>query len=230
MIVNTNLKNEALVSLLDDKEQIIPLDANILIPSNRTKILSHAYFEFEYYKSCFLEPLFKAFSSLALHEAIYEELKPKPELISFIDDKISNEELILLNNKDLSDIELIIYQSVEQKVAYHTGYEPGLDNKDDRGEVKSLSYIQVRELIYFCTNDFNALKLVEEAEKLETNLEDVKTIKMYEILYLLYSEGFGNKEDMRRLYKQCYYLSKKEKKENPEWQEFVQSMNALYKS
>lgn len=37
-----------------------------------------------------------------------------------------------------------------------TQYDPLLDNKDDRGEVKTLAYIAVKGLPYFAAHDSNA--------------------------------------------------------------------------
>ncbi|WP_252314426.1 hypothetical protein [Sinobaca sp. H24] len=74
------------------------------------------------------------------------------------------------------------------------------------------------------------LKLVEKAEELETSLEEVSTIKMYEVIYFLYTYNSSLKKEFRFLYKFHYYLTKKEKEDNPSWGDFIAQMDELYKS
>ena len=73
----------------------------------------------------------------------------------------------------------MLRDSIEEKNYPHTKYDPLLDNKDDRGEVKSLAYIAVKELLYFAANDSNAIQLIEKAEEWETSLDNVQAIQMY---------------------------------------------------
>lgn len=51
---------------------------------------------------------------------------------------------------------------------------------------------------------------------------------MYEIIYYLYMNDLSSKTDLRILYKYQYYLTKKEKQENPEWGEYISRMDELY--
>lgn len=131
-------------------------------------------------------------------------------------------------DSDLSDVEAIIRDSIEAKIYPLTNYDPLIDNKDDRGEVKSLSYIATKGLLYFAAHDNNAIKLVEKAEEWSTGLDNVKAIKMYEIIYYLFVNDIGDKKDLRILYKYQYHLTKKEKRDNPEWGVFKEKMDKLY--
>lgn len=79
----------------------------------------------------------------------------------------------------------MVRAAIESKIAKYTNYEPEKDNRDDRGEVKSLAYIATKELLYFCSPDSNALKLIDKAEEWDTNLEGVNAIRVYEIIYFL---------------------------------------------
>ena len=120
--------------------------------------------------------------------------------------------------------------TIESRIASHTKYEPLLDNKDDRGEVKSLSYIAAKGLLYFAANDNNAIQLIEKSEEWSTGLDNVKAIKMYELIYYLYRNNLADKTAMKMLYKYQYYLSEREKSTNPGWGDFSSNMAILYKS
>ena len=82
-----------------------------------------------------------------------------------------------------------------------TKYDPLLDNKGDRGEVKTLAYIAVKGLPYFAAHDSNALQLVEKAEEWSTGLDNIQPIRMYELIYYLYTMNLGEKQSLRVLYK-----------------------------
>lgn len=103
-----------------------------------------------------------------------------------------------------------------------------INNKDDRGEVKSLAYIATKGLLYFAAHDNNAIQLIEKSDDWSTGLDNVKSIQMYEIIYYLYMNDLSSKKDLRILYKYQYYLTKKEKQENPEWGEYISRMDVLY--
>lgn len=103
-----------------------------------------------------------------------------------------------------------------------------MDNRDDRGEVKSLAYIATKGLLYFCSHDSNAIRLIEDAEKLETTLEEVNAIKPYEIIYYFVKRNIGNLNNLRSIYKYMYYQTQKDKKINPPWGEFIENMDKLY--
>lgn len=62
--------NSSLVSIFEDPNQIITLDANFLICPNRKNI----NFEFDSFKSIWLNPIIESFLNIAIHEAVYDEL------------------------------------------------------------------------------------------------------------------------------------------------------------
>jgi hypothetical protein len=121
----------------------------------------------------------------------------------------------------------ILRSTIEKRIAYYTAYDPILDRGEDKGEVKSLAHIAIRGLIYFCSHDSNALRLIEQAETLGTNLEQVNAIKTFEIIYYLIKIGSESKP-LRTLYKYLYHLKPSEKCTNPSWGEFINGMDKLY--
>lgn len=227
-MINLNEPNEALLSLIDDYAQILPLDANILITPDRSKIVKKSRLDFMTTKKLWLDPLFKTFPYLAIHEAVKEEVTVNYELNKFINQKINENVLIVLSDQDLTDEEQSIRQAVETKIAQNTKYDPEIDNKDDRGEVKSLAHIHVKDYLYFCSNDANALCLIERAEELDTNLDSISALKIYEIVYYLYKSKMADIDCMRFWYKYHYYLTDFEKSKNPGWGEFKAAMDRLY--
>ena len=131
-------------------------------------------------------------------------------------------------DSSLSPVEQALRDSIEAKIYPLTKYDPLLDNKDDRGEVKSLAYIAVKGLLYFAANDSNAILLIEKAENWKTGLDNVRAIQMYELIFYLYKTNSSDKKSLRMLYKYQYHLTKNEKDTNPEWGEFIETMELLY--
>ncbi len=228
MNINLTIPNPALESIFNNPDQVITLDANFLIPPDRSKFGARA-FDFENFKLIWLNPIFEAFSKLAIHEAVYDELL-LPSIKSYIDANINNVPPLLIIHKDssLTLEEHVLRDTIEEKIYPLTKYDPILNNKDDCGEVKSLAFIAVKGLLYFAANDSNAIKLIEHAEKLETRLDNVQAIKMYELIFYLYRTDQSDKKGLRILYKYQYYLTKHEKNANPEWGKFIEAMESLY--
>lgn len=228
MKVDVTVSNPALVSIFENPNQIITLDANFLIPPDRSRYGARG-FKFEKFREIWLEPVFCAFSNIAIHEAVYGEIVA-PMIKTYIDTLLNKTPPVMIIHKDstLTEVENILRDSIESKIYPYTNYEPMLDNKDDRGEVKSLSYIAVKNLLYFAAHDNNAIQLVEKSEEWLTGLDNVKAIKMYELIYYLYSKNFGDSKSLRMLYKYQYYLTDNEKRTNPEWRVFKDKMNELY--
>ncbi|MBK5262622.1 MAG: hypothetical protein JJE17_08645 [Peptostreptococcaceae bacterium] len=228
MKVNFKEANSSLVSLFDNPNQIITLDANFLIPPNRNKITSRS-FDFSLFKKVWLDPIFAAFPLIAIHEAVYDEL-----VITSLRDYVEtlkNENpprIIIHSDSSLTAVETILRDSIEDKIYPHTNYDPKLENKDDRGEVKSLSYIAVKGLLYFAAHDNNALQLIEKADQWSTGLDNVKAIRMYELIFYLHSKNSGDRTSLKMLYKYQYYLTDYEKRINPEWGVFISAMNNVY--
>lgn len=170
--------NPSLISILKNPNQIITLDANFLIPPNRTKITKRGFFL--QFKRVWLEPILTAFPLIAIHESVYDELVVANlrEYVQALKDE-NPPRIIIHSDTTLNEVERILRDSIEEKIYPHTNYDPKLNNKDDRGEVKSLSYIAVKGLLYFAAHDNNALQLIEKAEEWSTGLDNVKAIQMY---------------------------------------------------
>lgn len=168
---------------------------------------------------------------MKIHEAVYDE----PIGISsqnYVDSKRDSipPEIIIHKDSSLTEVERILRDTIESRIASHTKYEPLLDNKDDLGEVKSLSYIAVKGLLYFAANDNNAIQLIEKSEEWSTGLDNVQAIKMYELIYYLYKNNLADNTAMKMLYKYQYYLTNREKSTNPKWGDFFYGMDNLYES
>lgn len=228
MDINYSSPNPTLKSVFRNPDQIITLDANFLIPPDRSRYIKKD-FDFHVFKRIWLEPIFEAFPNLAIHEAVYDELV-LPSVRTYIDTNINNLPPRLAVHKDssLTIEEHKLRNSIEEKFYPLTKYDPLLDNKDDRGEVKSLAYIAVKGLVYFATHDSNAVLLIEKAEEWMTGLDNVQVIKMYELIFYLYKTYKGDNKALRMLYKYQYYLTSHEKQKNPEWSKFIKAMESLY--
>ena len=162
MKINLTHPNPALISIIEDPEQIITLDANFLIAPDRRPITKRGI-GFEQFRAIWLDPIFRVFPNLAIHESVYDELVGiSPQ--NYVDSKRDSNppEIIIHKDSSLTEVEKILRDTIESRIASHTKYEPLLDNKDDRGEVKSLSYIAVKGLLYFVAYDSNAIQLIEK--------------------------------------------------------------------
>lgn len=228
MRVDGATENPALVSLFYDPNQVITLDANFLIPPDRPSS-SRRGIPFSKFQECWLEPIFEIFPNLAIHEAVLDELISL-DIKTYIQSKILSipPRIIIHKDSDLNNVEQMLRDSIETKIFPYTNYHPQLNNRADRGEVKTLAFIAVKGLLYFAAHDYNALQLVENAEAWATGLDTIQAIKMYEILFFLHMKKPALGKSLRMLYKYQYYLTENERSMNPEWGEFVKSMGILY--
>lgn len=231
MKVEIHQRNDAFVSLIQDHLQMLPVDANFFIPFDRSKISSKIKpLDMGIYLKIWLKPLFMTFPHLTIHESVYEEATVSLSTKKILDHQITTyDQPIILLDSELNEQEEMVRAAIESKIAKYTNYEPEKDNRDDRGEVKSLAYIATKELLYFCSHDSNALKLIDKAEEWDTNLEGVNAIRVYEIIYFLMRAQAISRERARFLYKYLYYLTTREKTNNPEWGMFIEAMDDLYK-
>lgn len=228
--VNLQYKNQGFVSILENRNQIFLIDANIFIPPDRSKENSGIKaVPFEFYKNYWIEPFIDTFKPIGIHEAVYKEFESN-SIKKLIDSKVNDvlPSIYIYYDSNLSEQEEIVRSTIESKIAKYTNYDPIIDNRNDRGEVKSLSYIATKQLLYFCSHDSNAIRLVEDAEKLDTSLEQLSAIKPYEVIYYFIKNDIGDKEKLRFIYKYLYYLTKKDKHINPSWGEFIEKMDILY--
>lgn len=114
------------------------------------------------------------------------------------------------------------------KLVPFSGYIPERDNAKDRGEIRSLAYMAVKQYLYFAANDTLPMQLICNAGQLETGLDDMGLLQSYEILYYLYKMGKYDSKGLKMLYKYQYYLTSREKTQNPDWGSFIASMDELY--
>ena len=228
MEIDLTSSNPALESIFNIPEQVITLDANFLIPPDRSRYAKKS-FDFHLFQRIWLEPVFGIFPNLAIHEAVYDELV-LPSVKTYIDTNINNMPPRITVHKDssLTAEEHMLRNSIEEKIYPLTKYDPLLDNKDDRGEVKSLAYIAVKGLIYFATHDSNTIQLIEKAAEWATGLDNVQMIKMFELIFYLYKTNKSDNKALRMLYKYQYFLTSREKQANPEWGQFISAMEELY--
>lgn len=211
MRVNILTKNAALSRLLEDETQTIFLDANFLIPPDRSH-LGTKPIPFQKYSEIWLDPIFDAFPNLAIHESVYAELV-EVNVKSYADVKYSESptKLRVYLDAELSKTEKSLMQTYIRKIAAYSKYIPECDNSKDRGEVKSLSYMAVKGFLYFAANDNLPMLLIRKAEKLSTGLDDIGLLEMYDVIYYLYRTGKYDNKGLRMLYKYQYYLTKQEK-------------------
>lgn len=228
MNVNVEERNPALESLFHDNKQVVFLDANIFISPDRSK-LGAKPIAFQKYREYCLDPIFDSFPNLAIHESVYKELVEETTR-SFADEMIGRipTRLALHKDTELTEQERNLLLMQIRKLAVFSEYIPERDNSKDRGEIRSLSYMAVKNYLYFAANDNLPIQLIRNAEKLETGLDNMKVIQTYEMLYYLYrAEKYDNK-GIRMIYKYLYYLTSREKKQNPDWGTFISEMDKLY--
>jgi hypothetical protein len=217
-------------SILNDPSQVVTLDANFFIPPDRQNEGARFHFESSRFIKMWVDPFFKTFPKLAIHEAVLAELLSETKIRSYVDEKISSSKLLLLKDVDLTADEMLVRNTKERLIAANTQYDPLRDNKCDRGEVKSLSYLGAKGYIYFVSNDRNAIRLVEYANKLGTSLDEQRVIKFYEGIYLLSHYNAVPQSDLRLLYKYLYGLTKRDKNRYHDWGIFIAEMKRLYSS
>lgn len=228
MRVDLNEKNPALVSLLENSEQTIFLDANFIIPPDRTKIGAKPI-SFEKYCEIWLEPVFDTFPDLAIHESVYDELVAG-NVKNYADSKCqeSPPKLTIYFDAGLNAAEASLMQTYINKISPFSKYTPILKNSDDKGEVLSLAYMASKGFLYFASGDSLPMQLIRRADELGTGLQNMKLLEMFDVIYYLCKMGKYDNKGLRLLYKYQYYLTKKEKLQNPEWGDFMKKMNLLY--
>jgi len=114
------------------------------------------------------------------------------------------------------------------KLSVYSEYDPVADNAKDRGEIRSLSYMAVKNYLYFAANDALPIRLINNAEELQTSLDEMGIVQPYELIFFLYEKKIYDGKMLRILYKYMYYLTKRDKAENPDWGSFVEAMEELY--
>lgn len=228
MRVDLSERNPALISLFEHSEQTIFLDANFLIPPDRTRVGAKPI-AFQKYCEIWLDPVFDSFSNLAVHESVYDELV-SDNVKLYADTKCRElpPRLVVHSDTGLNPTEAAFMQTYINQIAPFSKYIPQQGNSDDKGEVLSLAYMAVKGFLYFASNDNLAMKLIRRAEDLGTGLQNMKLVEMSDVLFYLYRAGKYDNKGLRLLYKYQYHLTKRERLQNPEWGDFVKTMNLLY--
>lgn len=228
MRIDLSEKNPALVSLFENPGQTIFLDANFLIPPDRTKVGAKPI-SFQRYCEIWLDPVFDSFPDLAMHESVYGELV-EDHVKRYADEKCQESPpgLTVHSDAGLSTAEAALMQTYINMISPFSKYIPALRNSDDRGEVLSLSYMASKAFLFFASEDNLPMQLIRKADELGTGLQDMRLLQMFDVIFYLYRTGRYDNKGLRLLYKYQYHLTKREKTQNPEWGHFINKMNLLY--
>ena len=229
MKVDTKEVNPAFQSIIQNPGQKVFLDANFFIPPDRSEVAKVRAYSFTDFKECWLIPLLSEFTGLAIHESVYDELVAD-SVKEYADEQTSciPSKLRIHYDSELSGLEEALRNTYINKIAVHSLYNPTRDNAKDRGEVRSLSFMAVKQFLYFAANDALPVRLIKDAAKLMTGLDDMQIVQMYELIYYLYKTGRYDNKALRILYKYQYYLTAGDKRINPEWGCFIEQMDLLY--
>lgn len=229
MKIKLEQPNKALQQLIQDPNQLITLDANLLIPPDQNRY-GQKGIDFVTFQQIWLDPIFEAFPKLAIHEAVYDEVEVTSSVRRYVDEKINHNppRLVIHRDQTLTENEKILRNTVEAAIAPLTLYDPQQDNKDDKGEVKSLAYIAVKGLLYFAANDYIALQLIEKAEEWSTGLDNVWPIHIYELIFYLHEKECSDKKMLRKLYRYQYRKPGQDLENNPKWGMFMEKMKEFY--
>ena len=229
MKVDTNEVNPAFQSIIQNPGQKVFLDANFFIPPDRSDVAKVKAYSFNDFKECWLIPLLNEFAGVAIHESVYDELVAD-SVKNFADEQKDENppKLTIHYDSELSNAEEALRNTYISKIAVHSLYNPTRDNAKDRGEVRSLSFMAVKQFLFFAANDALPVRLIKDAAKLGTGLDDMQVVQMYELIYYLYKTDRYDKKALRILYKYQYYLTSGDKKSNPEWGSFIEQMDLLY--
>lgn len=224
MKVDTKEINPAFNSIKRNPTQTVFLDANFFISPDRSDYLKVKPYAFEDFKNFWLIPLLGEFSGLAIHESVYDELVEK-KVKSYVNELSSTTpaQITIYCDNELDTTEEALMNYYIAKLAVHSQYDPIRDNAKDRGEIKSLSYMAVKQFLFFAANDALPIRLIKKADKLNTGLDDFGIVQMYELIYYLYKTGKYDNKQLRILYKYQYYLSQSDKRTNPDWGSFIVS-------
>lgn len=228
MLIDFKKKNRALESIFNDPTQIIFLDANFFIPPDRG-IPGVKFIDFPLFSRVWLDSIFEEFSSLSVHETVMKELvdietkEYSRKQLNTIPSRLKVYEDDYLTKREKALLGTYIH-----KLSVFSKYEPEFDNSSDRGEIRLLSFMAVKNFLYFASNDNLPALLIGHAKELHTGLENMELLRMYDVIFYLHHTGRYTDKGLRLLYKYQYYLTKSEKSKNPNWFSFIEQMNDLY--
>lgn len=186
MKVDTKEINPAFLSIIQNPSQKVFLDANFFIPPDKSKVAKVKAYSLTDFKECWLIPLLNEFSGLVIHESVYDELVADG-VKSYTDEQVNcNPSKIKIHyDSELSSAEEALRNTYMNKIAVHSLYNPTRDNAKDRGEVRSLSFMAVKQYLFFAANDALPVRLIKNAAELDTGLDDMQIVQMYELIYYL---------------------------------------------
>lgn len=231
MKVDTKEANPAFLSIIQNPSQKVFLDANFFIPPDRSEVAKIRAYSFNDFKECWLIPLLNEFGGLVIHESVYDELVAD-NVKHYVDEQTSSDppKLKIHYDSELNSMEEALRNTYMNRIAVHSLYNPTRDNAKDRGEVRSLSFMAVKQFLFFAANDSLPVRLIKNASELKTGLDDIQIIQMYELIYYLYKTNRYHKKELRILYKYQYYLTPGDKRVNPEWKSFIEQINSNLKN
>lgn len=229
MRVDIKESNPAFLNIIQNTNQKVFLDANFFIPPDRSKCAKVRAYSLADFKECWLTPLLNEFSGLVIHESVYDELV-SDSIKQYTDEQISSDppRLKIHYDSELNSAETVLRNTYMNRIAVHSLYNPTIDNAKDRGEVRTLSFMAVKQFLFFAANDSLPVRLIRHAAQLGTGLDGMQIVQIYELIYYLYKTNRYDKKSLRILYKYQYYLTIGDKRVNPEWETFIKKMDILY--
>ena len=200
MRVDTKAVNPAFQSIIQNPGQKVFLDANFFIPPDRSEVTKVRAYSFIDFKECWLIPLLSEFAGLVIHESVYDELVAD-SVKSYADEqKNSNPPKIKIHyDSELNSAEDALRNTYMNRIAVHSQYNPAIDNAKDRGEVRSLSFMAVKQFLFFAANDSLPVRLIKDAAKLKTGLDNMQIVQMYELIYYLYKTDRYDKKSVKNI-------------------------------
>lgn len=113
--VNLLTKSRGLISIQQNPNQLFLIDANILIPPDRSKENSIIKpISFEFYKTNWIEPFIETFKPIGIHEAVNKEFESN-SIKDLIESK-KNEKppsICIYSDSELNERELIVRNTIE---------------------------------------------------------------------------------------------------------------------
>lgn len=121
-----------------------------------------------------------------VHETVYEEIVAE-SVKTYVDNLTAEDSTRLKVHYDnaLNENEKALLKLFVSKLSMHSGYDPVADNAKDRGEIRSLSYMAVKQYLYFAANDALPIRLIKNAEELQTSLDGMGVVQPYELIFFL---------------------------------------------
>ncbi len=150
------------IALHDLQKKPILMDANILMVGIERRGSDSAY-SFKSMRELFLEPLFKSFTDIYIHEEVYKELDEEARI--FVDTYVGKNVKIVTENGLYGKDPL--YTTIFNHIADHELVNYVRGSSKDRGEVYSLAYAAYHNMNYFCSKEIMVDLIAAELEDLK---------------------------------------------------------------